>query len=223
VSALPYANATDQERADAAGHAALRALVSRRFAQSTQVPLRFFTLNAERIAHCCLEMARRFERGGRLLVMGEGAEATDAAHVSVEFVHPVLVGKRALPAIALTSDAASLSGVARSAADSRAFAREIAVLGRAQDIAMAITREAPSPALLHGLAAAAERGLLTLLIAGMTWAPAGASVATGPAAAAGFAFRVESADPFVVQEVQETLYHVFWELVHVFFEAGVAS
>jgi D-sedoheptulose 7-phosphate isomerase len=48
-------------------------------------------------------------------------------------------------------------------------------------------------------------------------------VATGPAAAAGFAFRVESADPFVVQEVQETLYHVFWELVHVFFEAGVAS
>ena len=54
-------------------------------------------------------MARRFHQGGRLLAFGNGALATDAQHVSVEFVHPVIVGKRALPALALTNDSATLS------------------------------------------------------------------------------------------------------------------
>ena len=54
-------------------------------------------------------MARRFHQGGRLLAFGNGAWATEAQHVSVEFVHPVIVGTRALPALALTNDSATLS------------------------------------------------------------------------------------------------------------------
>ena len=73
----------------------LPALLARRFALSVDVPHRFFHANAEPISQACLAMARRFERGGRLLVFGEGAQASDAEHVAVEFVHPVLVGKRA--------------------------------------------------------------------------------------------------------------------------------
>ena len=48
------------------------------------------------------EMSERFLRGGRLLAFGRGPYATDAQHVSVEFVHPVIVGKRALPALDLS-------------------------------------------------------------------------------------------------------------------------
>ena len=59
-------------------------------------------------------MALRFHRGGKLVVFGTGAASTDAQHVAVEFVHPVIVGKRALPAISLTSDAATVTGVAAS-------------------------------------------------------------------------------------------------------------
>jgi D-sedoheptulose 7-phosphate isomerase len=51
------------------------------------------------LARACREVAERFERGGRLYAFGRGAYATDAAHVAVEFVHPVIVGKRALPAL----------------------------------------------------------------------------------------------------------------------------
>ena len=47
-------------------------------------------------------MSERFLRGGRLLAFGRGSYATDAQHVSVEFVHPVIVGKRALPALDLS-------------------------------------------------------------------------------------------------------------------------
>ena len=46
------------------------------------------------IAHACADMAARFLAGGKLVVFGNGAGATDAAHVAVEFVHPVIVGKR---------------------------------------------------------------------------------------------------------------------------------
>ena len=62
----------------------------------------FFAHEALRLAECCREMSERFLRGGRLLAFGRGPYATDAQHVSVEFVHPVIVGKRALPALDLS-------------------------------------------------------------------------------------------------------------------------
>jgi D-sedoheptulose 7-phosphate isomerase len=62
----------------------------------------FFAREALRLARACREMSDRFLRGGRLLAFGRGPYATDAQHVSVEFVHPVIVGKRALPALDLS-------------------------------------------------------------------------------------------------------------------------
>ena len=59
----------------------------------------FFATQAARLAEVCRDMSDRFIQGGRLLAFGKGAYATDAQHVSVEFVHPVIVGKRALPAL----------------------------------------------------------------------------------------------------------------------------
>jgi D-sedoheptulose 7-phosphate isomerase len=64
----------------------------------------FFDAEAPRLAQACHEMSRRFLGGGRLLAFGNGSAATDAQHVSVEFVHPVIVGKRALPALDLGPD-----------------------------------------------------------------------------------------------------------------------
>ncbi len=63
---------------------------------------KFFAQEAYRLAEACREMSERFLRGGRLLAFGRGPYATDAQHVSVEFVHPVIVGKRALPALDLS-------------------------------------------------------------------------------------------------------------------------
>jgi D-sedoheptulose 7-phosphate isomerase len=80
---------------------AIDALVERRTAENA----RFFAAEAERLADLCLEMARRFVTGGRLLaVAGTPQGWSDAHHVAVEFVHPVIVGKRALPALALAPD-----------------------------------------------------------------------------------------------------------------------
>src|ERR1700691_5685681 len=62
----------------------------------------FFAQQARPLAEACREMSRRFLAGGRLLAFGRGPYATDAQHVSVEFVHPIIVGKRALPALDLS-------------------------------------------------------------------------------------------------------------------------
>ncbi len=62
----------------------------------------FFAEQARPLAIACQEMSGRFLQGGRLLAFGRGPYATDAQHVSVEFVHPIIVGKRALPALDLS-------------------------------------------------------------------------------------------------------------------------
>lgn len=77
--------------------------VEQQFLERNRVCEQFFSREAHRLALACREMAERFLHGGRLLAFGRGPYATDAQHVSVEFVHPVIVGKRALPALDLSS------------------------------------------------------------------------------------------------------------------------
>ena len=80
----------------------LATLVEERLLERNRLCESFFSREAHRLAEACREMSERFLRGGRLLAFGRGPYATDAQHVSVEFVHPVIVGKRALPALDLS-------------------------------------------------------------------------------------------------------------------------
>jgi len=80
----------------------LASLIEERLLERNQLFESFFAREAPRLAEACREMSERFLRGGRLLAFGRGPYATDAQHVSVEFVHPVIVGKRALSALDLS-------------------------------------------------------------------------------------------------------------------------
>jgi D-sedoheptulose 7-phosphate isomerase len=80
----------------------LAARIEERLLARNQIMESFFAREAPRLAEACREMSERFLKGGRLLAFGRGPYATDAQHVSVEFVHPVIVGKRALPALDLS-------------------------------------------------------------------------------------------------------------------------
>ena len=153
----------------------------------------FFEREQERLARACHELARAFSRGGTLTAFGTGAAATDAAHVAVEFMHPVIVGKRALPALALRDDATGAAQLER--------------IARPDDIALAICHAKPEPDVERFLDDASLRGALTLAFGAESSTPQ-----------ADHAFAAPSDDPDVVQEVHETAYHVLWELVHVFFE-----
>jgi D-sedoheptulose 7-phosphate isomerase len=164
----------------------IRGLTARREAGA-----RLFEREAARIAELCHAVAERCARGGRLLACAcSPAGASDARHVAVEFVHPVIVGKRALPALALLGERGPL-------------ADEVALLARSEDIVLAFGDAADASVLTAALAAARARGALTV-----AFAPLGADWEIEP----------PSADPFVRQELVETVYHIVWELSHVFFE-----
>ncbi len=148
----------------------------------------FFEAEAERLARLCHRMAERFARGGRLIAFGQTPAArSDARHVAVEFVHPVIVGKRALPAIGVAGEGGPL-------------AEQVALLAEPDDIAIGFGGD---EAVAGAIALARERGSLTVAFA---------------AVGAEWEFEPPSADASIRQELVETLYHVLWELVHVFFD-----
>ena len=136
------------------------------------MPKGFFEAESEKISQACFAMAQRFHRGGRLLVFGSGSCATDAQHVSVEFVHPVIVGKRALPAIAVTNDVATTLAWAAETGLEHMFAKPLETMARSEDIALGITRFGNDPATLAALDTARQKGMLTLALAGGGWGAA---------------------------------------------------
>jgi len=157
-----------------------------------------------------MDMSDRFRRGAALLVFGTAAAAADVQHVAVEFTHPVLVGKRAIPALALTgaSDSERDGG-----GSGDGVARRIGLLARPGDVALAITPGEPSPGLRRGLRAARDLGLLTVaMVGGGARAPKDADhvLLAAPNAGAG--------DPRATRELQVTTYHLLWEIAHLHLE-----
>ena len=176
-------------------------------------PGRQLAAEAERVARACHDIALRFHRGGRLIVFGNGPCSADAQHIAVEFVHPAIVGKRALPSFALTNDTATMTGVAERAGFDEVFAHQLRYVADPRDIALGVSADGRSENVLRGLAVAADLGLLTVALVG---GDDGGPIAAHPGVA--HALVARSADPAVVKEIHVTMYHVLWELVHVFFE-----
>src|ERR1700755_627564 len=185
---------------------------ARRLSELRSGPTEDLAGQADAVAAACHAMAVRFHRGGKLVVFGVGAASTDAQHVAVEFVHPVIVGKRALPAISLTTDVATVTGIAERDGVAAIFAHQIRYLADPADIALGLSADGNSASVLAGLEVARERGLLTIALAGGD----GGQIAASKVA--DHLIVTPSDDPRGVKELQVTAYHVLWELVHVFFE-----
>ncbi|MDQ2857762.1 MAG: SIS domain-containing protein [Candidatus Eremiobacteraeota bacterium] len=168
----------------------LAAFVDERLRARNGVVRAFFEREAPRLTDASALLARRFARGGRIFAFGRGAYATDAAHVSVEFVHPVIVGKRALPAL----DA------------SAAYDALLDTFATPNDVAIGFGPPAGDPDVLRVLARARERGVLTFAWPGERPGDADYSVAS------------PTEDPHVHQEIFEILGHTLYESVHVFLE-----
>jgi len=165
--------------------------------------------SAEAIARACHAMAARFHRGGKLLVFGNGGGATDAEHIAVEFVHPVIVGKRALPALSLAADPTVVTGIAGRVGFAEVFAHQLRQLADPVDIALGVSADGHCANVGRGLEEAHSLGLLTVALAGGDGGRLAHSAAVD---------HLVVDDPEVVKEVHVTTYHVLWELVHVFFE-----
>src|SRR5690242_3433884 len=197
---------TGYDQQAAAGDDALRAFARR------NEPMSALAEQADAVAAACHAMAVRFHQGGKLVVFGTGASSTDAQHVAVEFVHPVIVGKRALPAISLTTDVATVTGIAERDGMDAIFSHQLRYLAAPGDIALGICATGNCGSVQAGLATARELGLLTIVLTGRK----GRAITSSPAA--DHVLVADSDDPRVVKEMHVTMYHLLWELLHVFLE-----
>jgi D-sedoheptulose 7-phosphate isomerase len=181
--------------------------ILRKARESAEVKEQFFRAEADRIEALVRAMAARFSSGGRLYVMGNGGSATDAQHVSLEFFHPIVEKRKALPAVALTADQALLTAISNDRDFAKIFADQLRVLARPGDMALAVSTSGKSPNLVHALETAREMGLLTIAFTGKD----GGRLPD----LAEYCFVVPSFSIHRIQETHVTLYHVVWDLVHV--------
>ncbi len=187
--------------------ARLHDAILRKCRESMSVKEKFFTDDAGRIVECCTAMARAFDAGGRLFVMGNGGSSCDAAHVSVEFMHPIIEKRPALPAMALTTDTALLTAVGNDQDFALAFVQQLRMLGRAGDIALGISTSGKSANVNRALQAAREMKMLAVGFAGRD----GGRMPEF----CDFCFVAPSFSIHRIQETHETLLHILWDLIHV--------
>ena len=183
--------------------------------ESVDVKSKFFEENKETILAASLDVARSFARGRKLLVCGNGGSATDAQHVAVEFMHPVIVGRKALPAVCLTNDMAMVTAVANDVGFDDVFTRQIIALGREGDVLLGISTSGNSGNLARAFQTARRMKLLTVGFAG---GDGGRMEEMRGAGLLDFCLTVPTSSIHRVQETHVALYHIMWDMVHTFLQ-----
>ncbi|TCK22317.1 D-sedoheptulose-7-phosphate isomerase [Pseudonocardia endophytica] len=164
---------------------------------------------ATALAACATAMADRFARRGRLYAFGNGGSSTDALAVASLYAAPGL-GHRALPALSLPADVASLTALANDVSFDVVFARPLRAVGRPEDVAFGLSTSGGSENVRRGMDAAHERGMLTVAVAG---SDGGALAEAHRQGRIAHLLVVPSQSVHRIQEAQTTVYQVLWELV----------
>jgi D-sedoheptulose 7-phosphate isomerase len=159
-----------------------------------------------RLTACAADAAARFAAGGRLLAFGNGGSATDAQQLAALFLNPG-GASRPLPALGLASDTSVITALCNDIGVDVVFARQIAALGRRDDIAVGLSTSGNSENLLRAFDEASRRGLLTVGLAGYE----GGKMAELDSI--DYLFVAPSSSVHRIQEAQTTAYHVLWELI----------
>lgn len=187
---------------------ALLESVRNKAAHSVEVKQQFFADNGQAVVEAARAVAAVYQRGGRMLAMGNGGSSCDAAHFAVEFLHPITVGRPALTATNLVADDAMMTAVGNDVGFDHIFVRQIIALGRPEDGLVGFSTSGNSANLLKAYAKAKETGLITIGLAGGD----GGEMARSDNIDHCLVVATDSIHR--VQEVHVAIYHILWDLVH---------
>jgi D-sedoheptulose 7-phosphate isomerase len=185
--------------------------------ESVEVKSRFFEESQDEILAASLAMARAFQSGRKMLVCGNGGSATDAQHVAVEFMHPVTVGRVALPAVCLANDIAMVTAIANDVGIAHVYSRQVIALGSEGDVLVGISTSGTSENVIHAIETARRMKLVTVGLAG---GDGGRMAAMRRDGLLDYCMTVPTQSIHRIQESHVTLYHVMWDLVHTFLGGG---
>uniref|UniRef100_A0A832LW22 Phosphoheptose isomerase n=1 Tax=Caldimicrobium thiodismutans TaxID=1653476 RepID=A0A832LW22_9BACT len=166
---------------------------------------KFIEVEGEKILQLVQLTKEVFERGGKILIFGNGGSAADAQHLAGELVNRFKRERRPFPALALTTDTSVLTAIANDYDFSQVFVKQIQALGKPGDIALAISTSGNSPNVVEALKVAKEMGLITVGLSGGT----GGKMAS----LCDYLILVPSQDTPRIQEGHLLFLHIFSELL----------
>ncbi|MGI9107186.1 MAG: D-sedoheptulose-7-phosphate isomerase [Pyrinomonadaceae bacterium] len=175
-------------------------------ADSIEVKRRYFAEHAGEVVRAARLIAESFRGGGKVLLCGNGGSSTDAQHIAGEFVNQFSRAKRrALPALALSTDGGVLTSIANDTGFEKVFARQVEAFGARNDVLVAITTSGTSPNIVAAVEQARAQKLQVLGLLGRD----GGTIAP----LCDLALVVRSADTQRIQETHNLIGHILCELV----------
>jgi len=169
---------------------------------------RFFERDGAAVVAVARAIANVYRHDGRLFTMGNGGSSCDAAHIAVEFLHPVTTGRPALTAVNLVADTAMLTAVGNDVGFGHVFVRQVIAQARRGDALIGISTSGNSDNLLAAFAKARQMGMITIGLSGYD----GGKMAHS--ADVDHCLVVPSDSIHRIQETHVAIYHIVWDLVH---------
>ncbi|HEX8088695.1 MAG TPA: D-sedoheptulose 7-phosphate isomerase [Blastocatellia bacterium] len=173
--------------------------------ESIEAKRAFFDSHSGDVARAAHVMIESIRAGGKVMIFGNGGSAADAQHIAAELVNRLNYDRPPIAAIALTTDTSILTSVGNDSGFDELFERQLRALGRAGDVAVAISTSGNSPNVLRAVSAARELGIKTVGLAGRAGGRLAASVDV--------ALVVESESTQRVQETHITIGHILCEMI----------
>jgi D-sedoheptulose 7-phosphate isomerase len=168
----------------------------------------FFAEQGEAVVLAAKAIADVYRRDGRLFTMGNGGSSCDAAHIAVEFLHPITAGRPALTAVNLGADLAMMTAVGNDVGFGHIFVRQLIAQARKGDGLIGVSTSGNSENLMNAFAKARELDLVTI---GLTGMDGGAMAKDG---AVDHCLIVKTDSIHRIQECHVAIYHILWDLVH---------
>ena len=189
-------------------NAALLESVQQKAQDSVDTKTAFFTQNGAAVVEVARAIAEVYRRNGRLFTMGNGGSSCDAAHIAVEFLHPITAGRPALTAINLVADTAMMTAVGNDVGFNHIFVRQVIAQARPGDGLIGLSTSGNSENLLTAFAKAKEMGVVTIGLTGYD----GGKMAHS--AELDHCLVVQSESIHRIQETHLAIYHILWDLTH---------
>ncbi|HEX9265520.1 MAG TPA: D-sedoheptulose 7-phosphate isomerase [Candidatus Binatia bacterium] len=144
----------------------MKEAIVKAFDESIRVKQAFLRDNLDTLIQAIDAIVAAFRNGNKLLLFGNGGSAADAQHIAAEFTNRYLIERPPLPAIALTTDSSALTAIANDYDYAQVFAKQVQALGKAGDIALAISTSGNSPNVLLAIEACKKLSIMTIGLTG---------------------------------------------------------
>jgi D-sedoheptulose 7-phosphate isomerase len=144
----------------------MKETIVKAFDESIRIKQAFLRDNLGTLIQAIDAIVAAFRNGNKLLLFGNGGSAADAQHIAAEFTNRYLIERPPLPAIALTTDSSALTAIANDYDYAQVFAKQVQALGKAGDIALAISTSGNSPNVLLALEACKKLSIITIGLTG---------------------------------------------------------